>query len=104
MIIAQGRLLADDTPQGLVARSRYHNAVTLVVEDAERAASVLSELPEVARAEIDGAELTVFPRGRGLFEAVSRVVAEQGWDVAELRLEAGRFDEVFREITQGEAA
>ncbi|MEJ2534436.1 MAG: ABC transporter ATP-binding protein [Gammaproteobacteria bacterium] len=104
MIIAQGRLLADDTPRGLVSRSRYHNAVTLVLEDAERAASVLSELPEVARAEIDGAELTVFPRGKGLFEAVSRVVAEQGWEVAELRLEAGRFDEVFREITQGEAA
>ena len=104
MIIDRGRLLADDSPQGLIARSRYHNAITLVLEGAERAASVLSELPEVARAEIRAGELTVFPAGEGLFKAVSGAVAEHGWAVRELRLEAGRFDEVFREITQGEAA
>jgi ABC-2 type transport system ATP-binding protein len=104
MIIAHGRLLADETPAALVARSRYHNAVTLVLEQAERAASLLSELPEVARAEINGSELTVFPRGEGLLAAVTRLIAEQGWAVSELRLEAGRFDEVFRDITRGEAA
>lgn len=104
MIIAHGRLLADDTPQALVARSRFHNAVTLVLDNAERAASLLSELPEVARAEINGNELTVFPRGSGLFAAVSGLIAEQNWAVSELRLEAGRFDEVFRDITRGEAA
>lgn len=104
MIISQGKLLADDTPSGLVSRSRYHNAITLKLDEAERAASVLSELPEVAQAELHDGELTVFPAGEGLLEAVSRVVAEQQWKLAELRLEAGRFDEVFREITQGESA
>lgn len=104
MIIAQGRLLADDTPSGLVARSRYHDAVTLVLDAPEQAASVLSELPEVRKAEIRDRELTVFPAADGLLPAVSRVIAERGWAVAELRLEAGRFDEVFRTITQGEAA
>ena len=39
-----------------------------------------------------------------LFEAVSQVVAEQDWNVSSLRLEAGRFDEVFRTITQGESS
>jgi ABC-2 type transport system ATP-binding protein len=104
MIIAQGRLLADDTPAGLISRSRYHNAVTLVLEGVEQAASVLSELPEVARAEISGGELTVFPSGEGLFRAVSETIEDRDWTVSELRLEAGRFDEVFREITQGEMA
>lgn len=104
MIIAQGRLLADDTPDALIARSRYHNAVSLRLEGAEQAASVLSELPEVARAEISAGELTVFPRGEGLFSAVTQAVREHGWQVSSLRLEAGRFDEVFREITQGEVA
>ncbi|KAA9129868.1 ATP-binding cassette domain-containing protein [Marinihelvus fidelis] len=103
MVIAHGRLMADDTPAGMVARSRYHNAVTLVLESPKQAASVLSELPEVRKAEIRGAELTVFPAAEGLLPAVSRVIAERGWNVAELRLEAGRFDEVFREITHGEA-
>jgi ABC-2 type transport system ATP-binding protein len=104
MIIAHGKLLADDTPQGMIARSRYHNAVTLVVEGSERVASQLSELPEVARAELNGRELTVFPAGSGLFEAVSRAIAQYGWQVSELRLEAGRFDEVFRQVTRGDAA
>jgi len=104
MIISRGVLLADDTPDSLIGQSRYHNAVTLVVENAELAASVLSELPEVARAELNDGELTVFPAAQGLFEAVSRVVAEQHWNVSELRLEAGRLDEVFRRITQGEVA
>ena len=104
MIISQGRLLADDTPAGLIARSRYHNAVTLAADDVRRIASVLSELPEVARAEVKEGELTVFPAGAGLFDAVSRSVAEHGWAVSELRYEAGRLDEVFRMITQGESA
>ena len=102
MIISQGRLLADDTPAGLIAQSRYHNAVTLVVDDAENIASVLSELPEVAKAELNEGELTVFPAGDGLFEAVSGAVTEHGWKVSELRLEAGRFDEVFRKITRAD--
>ena len=104
MIIAHGRLLADDTPAGLIAQSRYHGAVTLVADDARKIASVLSELPQVARAELKEGELTVFPAAPGLFEAVSAAVTEHGWHVSELRFEAGRLDEVFRMITRGEAA
>jgi len=104
MIIADGRLLADDTPAGLVSQSRYHNAVTMVVENPERAASVLSELPEVARAELRDGHLTVFPADGGLLAAVTRAVTEHGWAVSEVRLEAGRFDEVFRKITRGKAS
>jgi ABC-2 type transport system ATP-binding protein len=105
MIISQGRLLVDDTPAGMVSRSRYHNAVTLVVEDPGKAASVLSELPGAARVEINEGELTVFPvKDAALFESVSAVIKEHGWQVSELRLEAGRLDQVFREITQGEAS
>ncbi|NND45260.1 MAG: ABC transporter ATP-binding protein [Xanthomonadales bacterium] len=102
MIIANGRLLADDTPAGLIARSRYHDAVTLVADRPEKIASSLSELPQAARVELNGAELTVFPAGPGLFDAVTAAIASHGWQVHQLRLEAGRFDEVFREITQGE--
>ena len=102
MIIAEGKLLADDTPQGLIARSRYHNAVTLVVERAEKVASALSELPQVAKAELNEGELTLFPSNHeGLLEAVTTAVSDKGWQVSALRLEAGRLDEVFHSITQG---
>lgn len=100
MIIARGRILADDTPDGLIRRSRYHNAVTLVTDDLESTASGLSELPEVRAVEIRDGRLTVFPAGDGnLFEAVAAQVRERGWNVSEMRLEAGRLDEVFRTIT-----
>ncbi len=101
MIIAKGKLLADDTPQALIARSRYHNAVTLVVEGAEKVASRLSELPQVAKAELKEGELTLFPAtDTGLFEAVTAAIAENQWQVSALRLEAGRLDEVFYNITR----
>ena len=102
MIIADGRLLVDDTPAGLIARSRYHNAVTLVVEEPERVASILSEIPQARKVELREGELTVFPaEGARLFEVISDAVKEYGWSVSELRLEAGRLDEVFRQVTQG---
>ena len=105
MIISDGRLLVDDTPEGLIARSRYHNAVTLVVNDPERVASILSELPQARKVELKEGELTVFPAGDdGLFEVISDAVKEHSWSVSELRLEAGRLDEVFRQVTQGGSA
>lgn len=100
MIIADGRLVADDTPAGLIERSRYHNAVTLTVDDLQAAASVLSNIPEAAKVEVRDNEITVFPQPDSrLLGAVNRVIAEQGWQVNALRLEQGRLDEVFRSIT-----
>ena len=105
MIISDGRLLVDDTPQGLIARSRYHDAITLVVEQPEKAASVLSELSQARKVELREGELTVFPAdGCKLFEVISDTVRQHDWQVSELRLEAGRLDEVFRQVTQGEVS
>jgi ABC-2 type transport system ATP-binding protein len=105
MIIADGRLLVDDTPAGLISRSRYHEAVTLVVEQPERVASMLSELPQSRKVELREGELTVFPKqGERLFEVISDAVRENNWEVSELRLEAGRLDEVFRQVTCGEVS
>jgi ABC-2 type transport system ATP-binding protein len=105
MIISDGRLLVDDTPAGLIARSRYHDAVTLVVEEPQRVASVLSELPQARKVELREGELTVFPaQGQRLFQVVSDAVRDNGWQVSELRLEAGRLDEVFRQVTRREVS
>jgi len=105
MIIARGRLLADDRPAGLLARSRYHNAVTLVLDDLQAAASRLGALQESNEVEIRRGRLTVFPSGQGdLFEAVTREVHQAGWKVSQIQLESGRLDEVFRTVTQGREA
>ncbi len=46
-----GRIVADDTPQGLATRSRYHNAVSLRLEQPEQldaAKAAVAALPSVA--------------------------------------------------------
>ncbi|MDA3934184.1 MAG: ATP-binding cassette domain-containing protein [Gammaproteobacteria bacterium] len=101
MIIARGRVVADDTPAGLIGRSRYHNAVTLKMAELRSAASILSKLPGVARVEINDDELTLFPHDQAqLLSAVTASIEKHGWSVDSIRLEEGRLDEVFREITR----
>lgn len=105
IIIAHGRILADDTPAGLTRQSRYQDALNLRVDDPDAAASALSELAEVARVERRDRELIVFPQpGRDVLEPVVRLIGERGWTVHGLRLRSGRLDDVFRDITHGEAA
>ena len=101
MIIARGRLLADDSPASLLARSRYARAVSLSCDDLQAAASALSELPEAADVEVRRGLVTAFPSGQGdLFDAVSRLARDRGWRVSRMQLEAGRLDDVFRNITR----
>jgi ABC-2 type transport system ATP-binding protein len=110
IIIAQGRILADGTPQELEARSRHHNAVRLVLDGSPAdAAASLMRLPGVAEVEpIDddeGKALMIFARnGRPIVAEVTDLVRTAGWQVRELRLERGRLDDVFRSITTSKAA
>ncbi len=103
LIISGGKLLVDATPEQLLARSRYHNAVSMIVEDAEVAAK-LESLPAVKRVENNG-RLCVFPSGaEPLYPVVERFIREQNLKVGDLRMESGRLDEVFREVTKGETS
>ncbi len=106
IIIAHGRILADGTPAELVRRSRRHNAVRFAAAGATEAElrAELLRLPAVATVENpdDGEGLLVFPRGG---EDIVADVADLGrahrWRVTLLRVEQGRLDDVFREITTG---
>ena len=110
LIIAHGRILADDTPAGLEARSRFHNAVTLRLrnsKDLNEVNSAIAALGDVADTEIDlqSARLTAFPApNRFPLSAISELASRRKWDLAELHLESGRLDEVFRTVTGGASA
>jgi ABC-2 type transport system ATP-binding protein len=109
IIIANGRIVADETPTALEARSRYHHAVSLRFEKPEHltaAARELVTLPEVIAVEANERDLklTAVPRpGANALPAVSALIARNGWEVPELHLESGRLDEVFRSLTQAPA-
>jgi ABC-2 type transport system ATP-binding protein len=106
IIIANGRIVADETPSALEARSRYHHAVSLRFESREQLAAAAREigaLPEVAAVEANERDLrlTAVPRpGANALPAVSALIASNNWDVPELHLESGRLDEVFRSLTE----
>ena len=77
----------------------------MVFKQPERVARVLSELSQSRKVELREGELTVFPReGERLIEVISDAVRENNWELSELRLEAGRLDEVFRQVTKGEVS
>jgi ABC-2 type transport system ATP-binding protein len=106
IIIANGRIVADETPGALESRSRYHNAVSLRFEKPEQLAAAVRELAgldEVESIESDARELrltAIAKAGARALPAVSAVIARNNWDVPELHLEPGRLDEVFRSMTQ----
>jgi len=105
IIIARGRVVADDTPQALAMKSRYHNAVSLKLERPDQLAAAreaIAALPTVAEVEVSerDASLTALPRaGASILSSLNELAARQGLKLKELHLESGRLDEVFRTIT-----
>ena len=110
IIIARGRIVADETPETLIHRSRYHNAVTIRLAHSADLAAVtddLRRLAEVDHTEVDEHEysVTAFPKsGAALLTVIGDLAGARRWPMENLRLEAGRLDEVFRSITTDEAA
>ena len=110
IIIAHGKILADDTPRGLETRSRFHNAVSVKLASTEQLAAArraINALSEVASTELDEKNqlLTAFPAaGKLPLAAINALAEREHWQLAELHLESGRLDEVFRSITGGATA
>jgi len=113
IIIADGAILADDTPQALAATSRHHNAVRIVLDDDsnfDEVESAIGEITSVAATESDRERKTLVALAKtgddnhATWRDVSELVAARQWDISSLQLEAGRLDEVFRQITGGAQA
>ncbi len=103
IIIAQGRILADETPSTLESKSPRHNAVGLrvsgVSED-EAKGALLSLEPVASVDKARDGRLVVMPqRGEFILDQIGRLALEKGWHVDELLVERGQLDEVFRHIT-----
>jgi ABC-2 type transport system ATP-binding protein len=105
VVIANGRLVADGTPGELAQRSRHHNAVRLeLAKDGGDAEAALARLPGVESIERvddgEGQALMVFARGgRSIVAEVADLARDRRWEVAGLRVERGRLDDVFRTVT-----
>ncbi|WP_417458445.1 ABC transporter ATP-binding protein [Kordiimonas sp.] len=109
VIINRGHIVADGTPSELRSRSKYRNAVTMLVPqaEAERAASALKRVGNVARIEAasegDKMRLTVLSKGNAdIADSVGDIAAVSNWQVSQFSVDPGRLDDVFRQVTEGE--
>ncbi len=113
IIIANGSILADDTPEQLARRSRSHNAVRLCVganESFDQVQAALVQLVSVDSVEVDRGSRTITALARTetrdgeTWQEVFDLISRQNWDITGLQLEIGQLDQVFREITGGNHA
>ncbi len=103
MIIAEGRIVADGSPDDLERRSPFHNAVRIDSQD-DGVEEALAGLDNVARVEaLNGGQYRAYPKDdRAIVSEIAEMIRERGWSTSRLSVEAPRLDEVFRNITQGE--
>ena len=104
IIIAEGKIVFDGTPEDFAARSSIHNAVTirLTGEDLDRVGNEIESMEDVHRIETinETGVLRLIPKdGAVIVEKVSLLMREKGFKVDEIFVERGHLDEVFRDLT-----
>ncbi len=120
IVIRKGRLVADATPQQLLERSKYHQAVSVSVRasagtNVEVELASIQGVASVARAGNEGVRhegrFTLFPmttnanaQGGGgstqLAQRAMQVCTSRGWHVEGLAIESGRLEDVFADLTR----
>lgn len=111
MIIANGKVKFDGSPQELGNMSELHNTVLLTLDGypSLNVEKLLGELEgvnrvELAKAENEKATYRIYPQGKAEIESVvAHLVREQEWVVDAMSVEKGRLDDVFRQLTVGES-
>lgn len=107
MIIAKGKVITDDTPADLEARSRYHNAVVLrfqgsIPNDASailRSVSGVKVIEELQDGEANSGYCVISEGGLPILSSIHQCVKNQNWDVTEVSVDRGQLDDVFRSLT-----
>lgn len=110
IIISQGKLLFDGTPQELEAKSSQRNAVTLILES-KASGEVVRKLEQLegvdsVQSQSSGEDTTylIVPKdGKSIVKELAHLCRSENWTVDEMHVEPVRLDEVFRNITQAEA-
>lgn len=107
LIIAAGRIVSDGTPSELEAMSPHHNAVQLVLHDADEG-GVVARLRDIdgvrevtATAENGHLRFEATPEGDAVIvDRIADLVRENDWKLVAMYVERGRLDEVFRDVTR----
>jgi ABC-2 type transport system ATP-binding protein len=106
LIISQGKILVDSTPEELIARAPSHNVIRLSLA-ADRIAELTARVEAQEWCErverFADTMLDIYPReGENRLDDLIGVAGDI--EIHSVHLQEGRFDEFFREITRGIAA
>lgn len=105
IVIANGKLCFNDTPDALLKQSKYHNAITLHAKQSVDT-SLFESVNSIQGVSTSTAQnsITIFPnKGGDVLSEVQTIIKDNDLLIEQLYIEQGRLDEVFRDIT-GEAA
>lgn len=106
LIISQGRILVDSTPEALIARAPNHNVIRVALPAAQvsRLVATVESQDWCERVERFAETMVdVYPRG-GENHLDELLTLASGLEIQSVHLQEGRFDQFFREITEGIAA
>ncbi len=106
VVINRGKILADDTLEGIKSRSSGHNIfrVEFLSAKEERAiADILGKVPGVAAvSRIAGDTFRVRTQGdREIGYRIFQAAAANGWDVAQIYLESRSLENTFLSLVEG---
>ena len=106
IIISKGQKLIDDTPSALKARSKFHNSVvfsTNLEHESELSNALDNFHPakswEKTRINNKNTYRLIPRAGSITFNELNSLFEIKGLQISDLKVEEGRLDEVFREIT-----
>jgi ABC-2 type transport system ATP-binding protein len=108
IIIADGHIVADETPDDLRKKSSFHGAVTLAIAcgDPQKLILFLPKVPGIRSVELlpsnDGkTKVRVFPENKeqSIVERLLEALIKKKYTIQSILIEQGRLDEVFRMIT-----
>lgn len=105
MIISRGRLLVDSTPSELIAQAPDHNVIRVVAGGLDdNIVATITEQPWCASiASLADDRIDVVPAD-GANHLADLLPLLAGCELHDIRLQEGRFDELFRNMTEGVAA
>jgi len=112
IIISEGKLLSDCSPHELEKKSAFYGAVSIEFHadvDLNAVSDALISLSEVDKVQVNDGLLTVYPIGTAeLYTVLDNFFHQnetfESKKPTAMYLEKGKLDDVFRQITQGDAA
>ncbi|MDM8551179.1 ATP-binding cassette domain-containing protein [Desulfobacterales bacterium HSG2] len=111
IIIANGRIVADDTPSHLRTRSSVHGAISLTLRNAkpEKFLSLARKISGVSSAKLiekdnKDFKVRIFPKNTDtpIADKIISALSKNKYELKSIFVEQGRLDEVFRTITTGQ--